>query len=231
MNKYTACAALSLTLLPSIASADVCPEDGRYATNGAGKPSACSRGIELPEANDIAPYCHYLDYGYIGFSWTEGPGSAGYGCPDGAYYTTNGAGSGFCIYDGLQLPQADNLTSYCHWLEYGYIGYHWDICPEEARYAVNGAGAGFCLFENLELPPAEDLGPYCDYLEQGYIGFSWTETPETASYECPKGARYADNGAGVGFCLFEELWLPPSEDLASYCDYLDLGYIGWSWTL
>jgi hypothetical protein len=231
MYKSTALAAFALAFLPGIASADDCPEDGRYATNGAGQAFCLFEGIDLPEAEDLAPYCTYLDYGYIGFSWTEGPRSQGYACPEGSYYTTNGAGAGFCIYGGLDLPKADNLTAYCQWLEYGYIGYHWDICPEGARYAENGAGVGFCLFEDLELPSAKDVGPYCDYLEEGYIGFSWTETGATATYECPEGSVYADNGAGAGFCLFDALWLPPNEDLAPYCEYLDLGYIGYSWTL
>jgi hypothetical protein len=92
-------------------------------------------------------------------------------------------------------------------------------CPDDARYATNGAGQAFCLFENMVLPNANDVEPYCHWLEYGYIGFSWTETPATANYVCPAGSYKSDNGAGLGFCVFDGLWLPPAEDLAPYCLY------------
>lgn len=224
-------AAFGVALMPTSAEASICPPDGRYATNGAGQAFCLFENITLPEAQNIAPYCHWLDYGYIGFSWDEAPANASYVCPDGSYNSTNGAGSGFCVYDNLSLPEADALTPYCHWLEYGYIGYHWDICPEGSRYAENGAGDAFCLFENIALPEANDVAPYCHWLEYGYLGFSWTESAATASYQCPAGARQTDNGAGVGFCLFEDLWLDDAPNLAPYCDYLEKGYLGYSWSL
>lgn len=102
-------------------------------------------------------------------------------------------------------------------------------CADDARYAPNGSGQGYCLYEDLVLPDAE-VSPYCHWLEYGYIGYSWTASPQTASYECPEGARLASNGAGTDFCLFEDLWLPPADDLSSYCTYLEDGYIGYSWT-
>ena len=143
----------------------------------------------------------------------------------------NGAGTGYCVFDDLGLPEADGLSAYCYYLEYGYLGYSWDLCPEGTRYTTNGAGTAFCLWEEVELPEAPDLQAYCYYVEDGYLGFHWTDTPATAGYQCPEGARQTDNGAGLSFCLFEDLWLPPGDDLQPYCDYLDDGYFGYSWSL
>ncbi|MFV8752786.1 hypothetical protein ACNOYE_19755 [Nannocystaceae bacterium ST9] len=221
--------AFALCTWSSVASAEgPCPDDARYATNGAGQAFCLFEDMTLPDA-DVDPYCHWLEYGYIGFSWTASAQTEDYECPAGAYLSTNGAGLDFCIFGDLDLPEADALTPYCHYLDEGYIGYHWDMCPTEARFATNGAGLNFCLFEDLVLPDAE-VDPYCHWLELGYIGFSWTESPATANYVCPSGSRQTDNGQGVGFCLYEDLWLPPAEDLADYCQYLDDGYIGYSWT-
>lgn len=208
----------------------VCPEAARYATNGAGQAFCVFEDITLPDA-EVDAYCHYLTDGYIGFSWTEGPATAGYACPEGSYYGPNGQGTGYCVFDDLGLPSADGLAPYCHYLDDGYLGYYWDMCPAEARYAPNGSGQGYCVWDQVSLPPADDLAAYCDYLHEGYIGFSWTDTPATAGYTCPEGARQTDNGAGLSFCLFEDLWLPPAEDLAPYCHYLDDGYFGFSWSL
>jgi hypothetical protein len=49
---------------------------------------------------------------------------------------------------------------------------------------------------------------------------------------CPAGSRYATNGANLAFCIFDGLSLPPqsSSSLGEYCDYLQSGYIGYSWT-
>ena len=209
---------------------EVCPEHARYAPNGVGQGYCLFEDIELPEA-DVSAYCHYLEYGYIGFSWTESAATAGYTCPDGSYYAPNGAGTGYCVFDDLGLPEADGLSAYCYYLEYGYLGYSWDLCPEGTRYTTNGAGTAFCLWEEVELPEAPDLQAYCYYVEDGYLGFHWTDTPATAGYQCPEGARQTDNGAGLSFCLFEDLGLPPGDDLQPYCDYLDDGYFGYSWSL
>ena len=51
-----------------------------------------------------------------------------------------------------------------------------------------------------------------------------------ADYTCPKGARYATDGAGRAFCLFEGLQLPKGDDLTAQCQYLNLNYIGFAWT-
>lgn len=217
-----------LAARPSIAHASPCAEQARYATNGAGQAYCLYEDISLPDA-EVDTYCHYLDYGYIGYSWTASPATAPYTCPGGAYLASNLQGTDYCVFNDLPLPEVE-LTPYCHYLDDGYIGYSWDICPAGARYAENGAGHGYCLFEDLSLPDAE-VDPYCHWLEYGYIGFSWTESPATANYECPAGSRYADNGAGLGFCLFDDLWLPPADDLSSYCHYLEDGYIGYSWSL
>ncbi|MCH9684844.1 MAG: hypothetical protein K0V04_25640, partial [Deltaproteobacteria bacterium] len=156
---------------PSPALATPCPDDARYAVNGAGQAWCVFEGLTLPAADDVEPYCHWLADGFIGFHWTASDGTASYDCPDGAYASSNGAGLDFCIFDGLDLPQAENLEPYCHWLDYGYFGYSWDMCPAEARYTDNGAGLAFCLFEDIELPPADDVTAYCDYIDDGYFGF------------------------------------------------------------
>ncbi len=228
--RLAAClAALGTTAWPTLAQATPCPDDARYADNGAGQAFCLFEGITLPAANDVAPYCHWLDYGYVGYQWTASAATASYSCPAGSYASTNGAGLDFCIFDDLDLPNAPELTPYCHWLEYGTIGYHWDICPQGARYTDNGAGLSFCLFEEVSLPKADDLTPYCDYIDKGYLGFHWSPNAATTDYECPAGARRTDNGAGLDFCLFEDVWLPPGEGLSAYCDYLDDGYFGYSW--
>ena len=162
---------------------------------------------------------------------TESPATAGYACPEGSYYGPNGQGTGYCVFDGLGLPDAAGLSPYCDYLDDGYLGYYWDLCPAGTRYAPNGAGQAYCLWEDVALPPAEDLAAYCHYLDDGYLGFSWTDTPATAGYTCPQGARQTDNGAGLSFCLWEDLWLPPAPDVQAYCHYLDDGYFGFLCTI
>jgi hypothetical protein len=102
-----------------------------------------------------------------------------YQCPEGARQTTNLDDLGFCLFENLALPDTDTLEPYCHWLEDGYIGFHWETdgtleysCPEGSRWSSNGQGLDFCLFEDLVLPEAE-VEPYCHFLLDGYIGFSW----------------------------------------------------------
>lgn len=211
------------------APSEACPDAARYATNGAGQAFCLFEDLELPDA-ELDAYCTYLAYGYIGFSWAESPATAGYTCPEGSYYGPNGAGTGYCVFDDLGLPDASGLDAYCYYLDDGYIGYSWDLCPAGTRYAPNGAGAGYCLWEDVALPEAEDLSPYCTYVDDGYLGFSWTDGPATAGYSCPSGSRQTDNGAGLNFCLFEDVWLP-ADDVQPYCNYLDDGYFGFSWTL
>ena len=100
-------------------------------------------------------------------------------CPEGFTWTTNLADLQFGLLQGVELPQAENLTAYCHWLQDGYIGFHWDQetgegdyqCPDGSRQTTNGAELEFCLWEDLDPHPLAQ--PYCYYLEDGYMGYSW----------------------------------------------------------
>ncbi len=46
---------------------------------------------------------------------------------------------------------------------------------------------------------------------------------------CPTGSRYATNGSNLAFCIFDGIE-QPSSTVGEYCDYLQSGYIGYSWT-
>lgn len=50
-----------------------------------------------------------------------------------------------------------------------------------------------------------------------------------ADYACPEGARYATDGAGRAFCLFEGLTLPPDVEVTAVCQHLNRNYIGFGW--
>jgi hypothetical protein len=102
-------------------------------------------------------------------------------------------------------------------------------CPKGARYATNGSNLASCIFDAITLPKSPHVGAYCDYLHLGYIGYSWQITPATRNYHCPDGGRYATNGYGVGFCLFDASSAPAWA--GAYCDYLNDGYIGYSWLI
>ncbi len=47
---------------------------------------------------------------------------------------------------------------------------------------------------------------------------------------CPAGGRFATNQADGAFCLYEPITLPAASGVESYCQYLQDGYIGFSWT-
>jgi len=48
---------------------------------------------------------------------------------------------------------------------------------------------------------------------------------------CPPVARYATNGAGLAFCLFEHIALPNTDRIGEYCDSLHEGILGFAWPL
>jgi hypothetical protein len=204
-----------------------CPAGSRYAPNGSGQGYCVFDDLRLPAA-EVSAYCDYVEDGYLGFHWNESELTVSYECPAGFRRTDNGAGTGFCVADDLNLPETA-VAAYCNYLEDGYLGFSWDLCPEAARYAENGEGTAFCLFEDLVLPEAP-VYDYCDYLEDGYLGFSYDEDESNASYVCPDGFRQASNGQGHTFCLSEDVWMPTDTPQA-YCDYLDDGVIGFSWAL
>ena len=65
--------------------------------------SCLHEDLTLPETT-IYPYCHYLDYGYLGYSFEgQNPNP----CPPHTRFASNGANSGFCLYEGISLPNAE----------------------------------------------------------------------------------------------------------------------------
>jgi hypothetical protein len=224
MKKILAFSFCALTLLgatTAFAQAS-CPAGSRYATNGSNLAFCLFEGITPPAG--ATPYCDYLHLGYIGFDWPLSSAPE-YQCPASARQTTNGADLGFCLYDSSSA--ATWASPYCNYLGYGYVGYSWLICPPGARLASNGADTEFCLFENLSLP--RDAQPYCNYLQSGYEGFSFP-LADQSGYVCPSGFRQTTNGADLGFCLIENLTIPANLNVQPYCDYLQSGYMGFSFS-
>jgi hypothetical protein len=205
------------------ARAQSCPDQGRYTTNGYDSAFCLYEPITLPQSSTVAPYCNYLQSGYIGFSWDITAATQNYQCPAGSYYSTNGAGGGFCIYSTPNPPAW--ATPYCDYLQSGYIGYTWRICPPGGTLTTSSTGA-FCIWENLSLP--RNAGAYCEYLSQGYFGFEYP-LRGNYGYRCPSGFTQTTNRAGLGFCLVENVGEP--SQVAPYCNYLSQGYIGYSWPL
>ena len=84
----------------------------------------------------------------------------------------------FCLYEGLNssIP----LTSYCNYVNDGYIGYTFnsDKYPSYKCVAGSRQTGDYCLFEKLDLKPQyytnEKAQPYCGYVQQGVIGFAWS---------------------------------------------------------
>lgn len=100
-----------------------------------------------------------------------------FACPPPSVYSTNGEGLGFCLVNGMRLPQ--DPAPYCHWISKGYIGFTWPEdsnvgyeCPAGLVKSTNLEGLGFCLLQIPDLPPTE-ASAYCDYLASGTIGFHW----------------------------------------------------------
>ena len=208
-------------LLPMTASAYDCPDNYRYATNGAGQGYCIVDVDRLPVDN--APYCDWLDRGYQGFDY-ELSTNRNYVCPKGSRQTTNRAGLGFCLWENLKLPEA-GADAYCHYLDHGYFGFSWDLCPEGMDYVDNGSTAA-CVTH--EVPPTRNTMAYCHYLSQGYVGYSW-KTKANPTYQCGDGARQATNGAGVSTCLYEDLQSPPGATLKPYCHAGHKGMVGYTW--
>jgi hypothetical protein len=62
----------------------------------------------------------------------------------------------------------------------------------------------------------------------GYFGWDFTPAAGTTP-SCPDGFRYADNGAGLAFCLVEGLAIPTELAVTADCDQLSAGHIGFTW--
>jgi hypothetical protein len=100
-------------------------------------------------------------------------------------------------------------------------------CPTGAVFRTDGT-YGRCLWEDVELPSGATVEPYCLYFDMGYVGYSWPLAGADPSYTCPPTARYAPNGEGLGFCLWEDFDTPPgaSEDCG---ELLSNGRLGFRW--
>lgn len=49
-------------------------------------------------------------------------------------------------------------------------------------------------------------------------------------YTCPEGSTFS-SGGGWARCTYEDVPLPAAPSLSAYCQYLDKGYLGFSWSL
>jgi hypothetical protein len=113
-----------------------CPDGFRYATN-LGNLAFCVVPIpELPQSPSLSPYCHYIDDGYMGFSWSIADDPS-YQCPAGAAAADNGAGDRYCLWQPIVLPQVEDVKAYCHWLHDGYIGFHWPLASADGTEGPN----------------------------------------------------------------------------------------------
>lgn len=126
MNLSFASAALVLCLLTGIESVIAapyeCPSGSFFVKKD--NDQFCLFYFRVPESSDVRPYCGYLNNGYIGFSWPIND-DVNYRCPTSARQTTNGSDLNFCVFENMQLPQANSLQSYCDDFAKGYVGFSW----------------------------------------------------------------------------------------------------------
>lgn len=73
-----------------------------------------------------------------------------------------------------------------------------------------------------------------DFADGGSTGLADQGTcPEAVGpgiYTCPEGSSFS-SGDGWARCTFEEISLPAAPSLSPYCQYFDMGYLGFSWNL
>ena len=257
--------------------ANPCP-DGFSFVVGDDTAACMFEGVDVSELHDVRPYCYYIHYGYIGYSFEMTSGDP---CPSVAWKSTNGSTADFCIFGGIELPENVDVTTICDRLDEGVIGYEWSsesVCPtwfldadgdgqgnpdvtltqceQPAGYVDNAFdcaddhqlinsdmgncpsdyacpdGFGYSIENDTAScttdvhDGAQNVGPYCQYLHSGTFGYTF-DTQLTNP--CPEGARFASNGGTGGFCLFGGLQLPDA-DVTAMCDDLQSGTIGFSWT-
>ena len=174
---------------------------------------------------------------------SQGPDAAseaGYQCPDGMRYATNGDDMAFCLFDEIELPEAE-LEVQCNDLSRGVLGFAFvegpttDAyeCPPHAELVSDGSGLGQCIFDGLSLPPVPRVTGYCEWLHDGYLGFQWPlwaeperlESPR--DYQCPDGMMFGSFESGKRFCLAFGLALPES-GAESVCEGIADGTLGFS---
>jgi hypothetical protein len=205
----------------------LCPAGARFATNGEDRMFCLFENLPFPEAHDVKAYCDYLDRGYIGYHWPLCEDPSDSPCSANARYATNQQELGFCLFDVGKPPA--NASSYCHYLDDGYIGFMWSLCPPGATFQTNKDGLHFCVFENLKLPPHTEVTAECEHLREGYIGFSFPMCQSLADYTCPDGFSFWTDGKGTGKCFRKDLSIPAELDVGEYCWWLHAGYFGFLW--
>ena len=107
---------------PTPATHYQCPNPAQYSTNTEAYAFCTVSDIHLPVSPEA--YCHWLQLGYIGFTWPESE-NADYMCPEGLQRGTNGEGTGFCILPIPELPKASDLAPWCEGLKDGTIAFRW----------------------------------------------------------------------------------------------------------
>jgi hypothetical protein len=148
--------------------AQTCPDGGRYTTNGADLSFCLYENLALPVPSPIAdcsallyddqiglswrltdnpaPYCDYLDDGYIGYLWRQCP-------PSGTF--SNSPTEAFCNFT-FRAPIG--AQAYCGNLSQGVFGYTYD-------------GGGMCLIPGIT--PGTNLQADCGNVTQGQLGYHW----------------------------------------------------------
>ena len=83
------------------------------------------KGLELPNTGRIAPYCNWVQLGYVGFEWPlEDVGDDEYACPQGSTYTSDDSNWGYCLFYVDPMPaNAATLRANCEELGQGMISY------------------------------------------------------------------------------------------------------------
>ncbi|MEM9453487.1 MAG: hypothetical protein AAGF11_04860 [Myxococcota bacterium] len=73
-----------------------------------------------------------------------------------------------------------------------------------------------------------------DFVDGDSTGLAALDTcPEAVGpgiYTCPEGSSFS-SGDGWARCTFEDISLPTAPSLLPYCQYFDMGYLGFSWNL
>jgi hypothetical protein len=83
------------------------------------------KGFEIPNTDRIAPYCNWVQLGYVGFEWPlEDVGDDEYACPQGSAYTSDDSNWGTCLFYVDPMPaNAASLRANCDALGQGMISY------------------------------------------------------------------------------------------------------------
>ena len=216
-----------------VAHAEPCEATATYVVDGEGRASCLYDDLTLAPA-DIVAACAIRELGQRGARRNRTLfASADFAeigtdasCPNGMPAVESRSGRRYCVSSDHELPLAAGLDAVCSVLSDGQLGYAWDLCPAGATYSTNCDDTAYCVFDVVL--PVDGADAYCDYLDLGYFGYSFADAD--AAHVCPDGMRRSDNGAGSAFCL-SDVPAPAPVGIASYCQYLEEGYLGSSWDI